>query len=146
MGPWFWEDATGRLKTARDEYAASVIGQHANLIQVHLEGMTQVPPGIPRGMLIIDDTALLRKLAAVLEESATNPTSIGPLAYSISSAFAKVGYSPLPEIATLVKITGETLTGTRAGMWFLLNIYLGATRHWKDFLYSPPNCSSHRKR
>lgn len=102
------EDATGRLKTGSDEYAASVISQNANLIQLHLEGMTPVPPGIPRGMLIIDDTALLRKLAEVLEEAAKNPTSIGPLAATVfHPAHAKVGYSPLPEIATLVKITGE---------------------------------------
>ena len=102
------EDAAGRLKTGSDEYAASVISQNANLIQLYLEGMTPVPLGIPRGMLIIDDTALLRKLAEVLEEAAKNPASIGPLAATVfHPSHAIVGYSPLPEITTLVKITGE---------------------------------------
>lgn len=77
------EDATGKLETPTDEYVASVIGQQANRIHLHIEGKKQPPPSIPRAILIIDDTALLRKLAEVLEKTAADPRMVGPLATAI---------------------------------------------------------------
>lgn len=44
------EDATGKLKTSSEEYAASVTGQQTNRIDVCIEG-TPLPPGIHRAAL-----------------------------------------------------------------------------------------------
>ena len=57
------EEATGRLKTANNEYAATVIGQQADRIVLCVDGTAPLPPGIHRAVLIIDDTALLRACA-----------------------------------------------------------------------------------
>jgi hypothetical protein len=101
------EEATGSLRTASDEYAASVIGQQANRIHIHVEGNRPPPPGIPQGILVIDDTALLRRLAEILEETAANPT-VGPLATTVfHPGQAKVGFADLPTTPVLAKITGE---------------------------------------
>ena len=40
------EDASGRLKTASDEYAVTVIGQQADRIDLCVDGMAPLPPGI----------------------------------------------------------------------------------------------------
>ena len=77
------EDATGRLKTDVDDYIASVIGQQGNLIHLQIESKALPLHGITRATLIIDDTALLRRLAEVLEEIATTPTTVGPLATTV---------------------------------------------------------------
>lgn len=99
------EDATGRLKAGNDEYAASVIGQQANRIQLHIEGRAPAPPAIPRAMLVIDDTALLRRLADILEETAAAPGAVGPLAVTVfHPARAQVSFVPLPDTSALVLI------------------------------------------
>src|SRR5882724_7829083 len=59
-------------------------------------------------MLIIDDTALLRKLAQALEETAQKPTLISPLAVvTFHPAKAKVGSVTLQATPTLVKFDGQ---------------------------------------
>ena len=74
------EEASGKLKTATDEFTVTVIGQQADRIDLCVETTATIPPGIHRATLIIDDTALLRKLAQVLEETAQNPARVTPLA------------------------------------------------------------------
>ena len=73
------EDATGRLKTSAEEYAATVVGQEADRIHVLLKGTSKPPSSIPRGFLVIDDTALLRRLAEALEGIASKNQPLGPL-------------------------------------------------------------------
>jgi hypothetical protein len=98
------EEATGRLKTVSDEYAVTVIGQQADRINLCVDGKAPLPPGIHRALLIIDDTALLRKLAQVLEETAQKPALVSPLAVTaFHPTRANVGFATLP---ALVSFTG----------------------------------------
>jgi len=62
------EDSSGRLITKNDEYSARVVSQQANRIYVQIEVQGQLPLNIPGATLLIDDTALLRRLLEVLEE------------------------------------------------------------------------------
>ncbi|MEI6633898.1 MAG: AAA domain-containing protein [Chlamydiota bacterium] len=102
------EEATGRLKTASDEYAVTVIGQQADRIDLCVKGTAPLSPGIHRAMLIIDDTALLRKLALVLDETAQKPTLVSPLAIvAFHPAKANVGFATLQATSTLVKFNGQ---------------------------------------
>ena len=48
----------------------SVIGQQGNIIHIYIEG-SNLPSSIHFARLIIDDTALLRRLAEVLEATPT---------------------------------------------------------------------------
>lgn len=101
------EEATGRLKTTTDEYGATVVGQQADRIHILLKGEASLPARISRGLLVVDDTALLRKLAEVLDGIAANEKPTSSLATTIfHPADAEVGstklcntpaYSPLEE-------------------------------------------------
>jgi hypothetical protein len=95
------EDAAGRLRTEDTEYAASVIGQQGNLIHIYLQGKS-LPPNIHWARLSIDDAALLRRLAQVLEELAKNSTSLSSLATTVfHPSTSKVGSVGLPNIPSL---------------------------------------------
>ena len=100
------EDATGRLKSEDSEFTASVIGQQGNIIHLHIEGKT-LPPSIHWARLIIDDTALLRRLAEVLEERSENSTNTSPLAISVfHPLMVSVHSKSLPDTPELVQISG----------------------------------------
>jgi KaiC/GvpD/RAD55 family RecA-like ATPase len=99
------EDATGILKASSGEYSASVIGQDANRIDLLIAGET-LPAAIPRAILSIDDTALLKKLAEALEGVAHNPQSIGRMAtIMFHPAQATVGSSNLASTSDLRTLT-----------------------------------------
>lgn len=92
------EEATGRLKTPSDEFAATVISQQADRLELQIKGATTLPTNIPRGRLMIDDTALLRKLAETLESHAANGQPTGPLVSAVfHESIGSVGTSGLPE-------------------------------------------------
>ena len=78
------DEASGRLKTSSDEYEATVIGQQADRIELQVKSQTTLPSNIPRSRLIIDDTALLRKLADILESYAANERPAGALAAAVA--------------------------------------------------------------
>jgi len=100
------EDAIGRLKSEDSEFTASVIGQKGNIIHLHIEGKT-LPPSIHWARLIIDDTALLRRLAEVLEERSENSTNTSPLAISVFHPLrVSVHSKSLPDTPELVQISG----------------------------------------
>jgi len=104
------EESSGRLKpTEGNEYNASVVSQQGNHIFLQLDGDSPLPPGIPRALLIIDDTALLRELAKVLGEISNNPTLIGPLSTTVFHPDkAELGEAMPLEIASFCpNITGE---------------------------------------
>ncbi|MFH1673367.1 MAG: AAA domain-containing protein [Pseudomonadota bacterium] len=104
------EEATGRLKSEDSEFTASVIGQQGNIIHLYIEGKT-LPLGIHWARLIIDDTALLRRLAEVLEECSENSTNLSSLAISVfHPAGTSVHSQGLPNTPELGpdKIQGET--------------------------------------
>lgn len=101
------EDAAGRLKSEDSEFTASVIGQRGNIIHLHIEGKT-LPPSIHWARLIIDDTALLRRLAEILEECSENSTNLSSLAISVfHPSRASVHSNSLPDTPELVRISGE---------------------------------------
>jgi hypothetical protein len=102
------EEAAGKLKTASDEFMVTVIGQQADRIDLRVETKTELPPGIHRATLIIDDTALLRKLAQVLDEIAQNPTRVNPLAVTtFHPAESKIGIATLRPTSALVNFDGQ---------------------------------------
>lgn len=101
------EDATGKLKTGSEEYTATVISQQTNRIDLCIEG-TPLPPGIHRAMLIIDDTALLRRLAEVLEAQSAKPSSIGLLSTTVfHPQHVNVRYATLPNSISLGSLVGQ---------------------------------------
>lgn len=101
------EDSTGKLKTANEEYAATVTGQQMNRIDVCIEG-TSLPPGIHRAILVVNDTALLRRLTEVLEFQAANPPTIGPLATTVfHPQHVSVCFATLPNSTSLAKLAGQ---------------------------------------
>jgi len=77
------EDANGRLKTSDADYAVSVLRQVGDRVDLQLEGTGPLPDFVPRGMLLVDDTALLRRLAEALDWIAANPLGVSPLAVAI---------------------------------------------------------------
>lgn len=86
------EDANGRLKTSDADYAVSVLRQVGDRVDLQLEGEGPLPDFVPRGMLLVDDTALLRRLAEALDWIAANPAGVSPLAVAIFHPhFAKLG-------------------------------------------------------
>lgn len=90
------EDASGKLKTASQQFTVSVVAQDANRISLIVEG-NNLPKNIPRAVLLVDDTALLRKLADALDKVVANPTSVSPLATVLfHPAHATVGIGHLP--------------------------------------------------
>lgn len=98
------EDASGKLKTASQQFTVSVVAQEANRISLIVEG-SNLPKNIPRAVLLVDDTALLKKLADALDKVVTNPTSVGPLATVIfhpSHATVGVGHTSNPKILAAV--------------------------------------------
>lgn len=100
------EAATGKLTTGSEEFTATVISQQANCIEVSIKG-TPLPPGIYRAMLIVDDTAYLRRLAEVLEGQSAEPSRIGSLATTVfHPQHANVGYATLPDSASLARLKG----------------------------------------
>ncbi|MCK4814970.1 AAA family ATPase, partial [bacterium] len=74
------EDSSGRLITNNDEYSAYVVSQQANRIYVQIEAKGQLPLNIPGATLLIDDTALLRRLLEILEERSLGKGPSKPLA------------------------------------------------------------------
>jgi len=100
------EDATGRLKSEDNEFTASVIGQQGSIIYLLIEGKP-IPPGIPWARLLIDDTALLRRLVEVLEGCSEHPTNLSPSAISVFHPFTtSVQSKSLPDTPQLVNISG----------------------------------------
>ena len=102
------EEASGRIKTGNDQFNVTVIGQEADRIDLCIDFTEGIPPGIYRATLIIDDTALLRKLAEVLEEIRQTPTRVSSLAMTtFHPDSAQLGFKPLPQLAALKNFDGQ---------------------------------------
>lgn len=101
------EDASGRLKTENGEFTVSVIGQNGNILHLNVEGRI-LPESIYFAKLVIDDTALLRRLAEVLEECSENVENLSPLAISVfHPSMATIQANKLPDTLELGDISGE---------------------------------------
>jgi hypothetical protein len=114
------EDSAGELEVGETKFNVTVVRQQDNFILLRLEGNHAPDHGIRRGILTIDDTMLLRRLAEALEEKAKNPSSIGPLArVAFHPHLANLGVAVLPEArvslsgpnrAIIEKACGSSLT------------------------------------
>ena len=103
------EDTNGRLKNEDSEFTASVIGQQGTIIHLYIEGKA-LPTSIHWARLVIDDTALLRRLAEALEECSESATNLSSLAIStFHPTETAVRFQSLPDIPELGldKIEGE---------------------------------------
>ena len=101
------EDTSGRLKTEDGEFTVSVIGQQGNVLHLNVEGRI-LPEIIHFAKLIIDDTALLRRLADILEECSENVEKVSPLAISVfHPSMATIQSKKLPDTDELVEISGQ---------------------------------------
>ena len=100
------EEASGRLMIEKDEFQATIVGQMGDRITVQVQGMRELPTFIPRGILVVDDVALLKKLEQVLEGISTNPDGIGSLPVQVfhptmseqAEMDIKYDYSPKPDL------------------------------------------------
>jgi hypothetical protein len=102
------EESSGRLKAQGGEFSASIGAQEGNIIEVSVEGK-QLPASIHFAQLIVDDTALLRKLAEVLEDCSTKGTAVSRLAVAtFHPSLVSIGSKPLPSTPGLTCITGPT--------------------------------------
>lgn len=102
------EDSSGRLKAETAEYSATIIGQQANRLQVQLQSDGALPSRITRAHLIVDDTALLRKLAEWLEESAPSGWASNLALVPFHPLLGRAGFQALPNTPSLSLLTGET--------------------------------------
>jgi hypothetical protein len=101
------EDASGRLKTTDSEFTITVVGQQGNILHLNVEGKV-LPESIHFAKLIIDDTALLRRLVEVLEKCSENAKNISPLAISVfHPSMANIQKGELPYTFEFVEISGE---------------------------------------
>lgn len=101
------EDTSGRLKTQDGEFRVSVIGQKGNILHLNVEGGI-LPESIYFAKLIIDNTALLRRLAEVLEECSEDAEKVSSLAISVfHPSMATIQSKNLPDTDELVDLSGE---------------------------------------
>jgi len=93
------DESAGLLKTGANEYPASVDEQHDNVIVLRLQGES-LPANIPRALLTIDDTDLLRRLAEALQEIVERRAAVHPLAVTVfHPAQAAIGLANVTELA-----------------------------------------------
>lgn len=103
-----------------------VVSQSGDVIRLHLSG-TNIPDGIPRAQLVIDEVGLLRLLVEVLSSPAEHGFSFGELALRVfHPATAKVGLVELPEL-----IRDEVLGEKRAAIQQALGSEV-------TFIWGPP--------
>jgi len=101
------EDASGRLKTKDGEFTVTVIGQQGNILHLNVEGEI-LPESIHFAKLIVDDTALLRRLVEVLDECSDDIKKVSPLAASVfHPSMANIQRSKLPYTSEFVDISGQ---------------------------------------
>lgn len=102
------EDASGRLHVPGTFFDASVVSLVGNRLTLQVTSHDVLPPAIPRGQLIIDETQLLRKLEEALRTLAASDVGVSPLAVR---AFHPDGYElqsvDLPTTPELAKLVGE---------------------------------------
>lgn len=100
------EEAAGELAVGDLKFKATIVRQEGNLVFIRLEGDHIPAEGIRRGILTIDDSMLLRRLAEALQERAKAPASIGRLSNVVFHPnLALVGTALLPP--TRSALTGD---------------------------------------
>ncbi len=92
------EDAVGQLTFGDKEYSASIIGQLGNKIKLVVDLKADFHQSIPRAILKIDDTVLLKKLLEVLGEVESGERELSPLSVAVFHPMQeKCGLASLPE-------------------------------------------------
>jgi len=102
------EDASGTIEVEGRQFKASVVAQDTSRVDVQIDGAETLGTFVARAILSVDDLALLRKLAEVLEAVASGTEPVSPLAVGIfhptSNGVCKLA---LPAIPALDRVTGE---------------------------------------
>lgn len=101
------EDSTGKIDVEGRLFTASVVAQEISRVDVQIEDAQALGPFVARAILQVNDLALLRKLAEVLQEVAGATTE--PVSHLATDIFHPSGVCklPLPSTPVLDRITGE---------------------------------------
>jgi hypothetical protein len=91
------EDSSGRLRVNDTDVGAMVVSQEGNRIWLLLESAEALPAHIPWAKLVLNETELLRKLKAKIEELGVKGNfGLGPKAFGKQQA--RVANLPPPEL------------------------------------------------
>jgi len=77
------EDSSGTIEVEGRQFKASVVAQETSRVDVQIDGAEVLGAFVARAILRVDDLALLRKLAEVLEAVASGTEPVSPLATAI---------------------------------------------------------------
>lgn len=101
------EDSVGKIQIASNEYNAVVVAQTDNRINIQIEFPAIPPTTIPRAILKIDATELLKRMAEKMRSLAADEP-IGPLCVlPFRPQKAKIGKSKLPQRPQLQEVVDE---------------------------------------
>jgi len=96
------EDSNGTIEVEGHQFKASVVAQETSRVDVQIDGAEALGAFVARAILRVDDLALLRKLAEVLEAVASGTEPVSPLTTAIfhpkSNGACKL---PLPALGDL---------------------------------------------
>lgn len=99
------EDADGQLHALGREFSATVLSQQGNRIQLLVAGDQPLPDGFMNALFEVDDTALLKKLAEVLEsvrsDGGPSPTLPVAVFHPTPDHAGTVALPSIPELASL---------------------------------------------
>jgi hypothetical protein len=105
------EDSSGTIEVEGCQFKASVVAQETSRVDVQIDGAEALGAFVARAILRVDDLALLRKLAEVLEAVASGTEPVSPLTTAIfhpkSNGACKL---PLPALPALDDLTDEQRT------------------------------------
>ena len=102
------EDSSGTLDVNGRQYAAKVLLQNGNQIDVQIEAGETLGEFIARAILRVDDVGLLRKLAEALDLVSGGQESVSPLCASFLHPLPEyVGTARLPSTTAPDEIDGE---------------------------------------
>jgi len=105
------EDASGKIEVQGSQFKASVVAQETSRVDIQIEGAEALGEFIARALLRVDDLALLRKLADVLEAVASGTEPVSPLTTGIFHPKRNGARKlPLPPMPALDRLTGEQRT------------------------------------
>ena len=105
------EDSSGTIEVEGRQFKASVVAHETSRVDVQIDDAEALGAFVARAILRVDDLALLRKLAEVLEAVASGSEPVSPLTTGIFHPKSNgAGKLPLPAMPALDRVTGEQRT------------------------------------
>jgi hypothetical protein len=100
------EDASGTLEVGEESYRAVIVSLSGDSILLQLEGMTPEAEQLPRALLKVDETELLKRLAEALQAAASEPERPDPIEVAVfHPRVADAGDVELPDRPYLVSVS-----------------------------------------